>query len=547
MPKNSPKKFVNPPNNTLVIMNKIYFLLCALMPICGFSQIMDTEKLMEVCEKGVVNVFTETGQGSGFVVNKSGYVITNFHVIRGRYGKPSSEITVQFKDQQREIGRVVDYNEDHDLALLKITPVMNMGVLPIAQDLPKEGAAIITIGNGKGMGFAIIDGKLSSLSPRNTPEYIFQTSIPVNGGNSGGAIINKNGLVVGVVVAKLVGNDIEGISFGIKNTALIGFLNRNDINYSSKPLLTDADLKEKRQLTEEEREAEKTNNLVRLNNENTKMAQQKELDKERARQKHQAQLETDRAEAEAKKRQIEANEEAQKRMIKNKEEAEKAKGVQEIENNRLIIEQNKMRLAQEKQNKKAERKAERLLLPYRVSLKIGGGAQHYFNNILNLTSITPNTPNNFFFIQENITPIGNAMLAYRFNIKKKGRKERGNSLGIFANYGFLNKKTTADIYQTNVNAIVPNGNLKPYQGFFEIEAGGLAREWFRLSGGVGKQNIEGENTTTSLQYYTTTAGLIARFGFIEFDFNFTTLFGGFYKAPSARANITLNIHLKGVK
>ena len=139
-------------------MKKLHFILMAIMPFCAFGQSIDTEKLMEVCEKGIVNVFTESGQGSGFVVNKKGYLITNFHVIADRYGQASRQVEIKFKDERTYTANVVDYNENYDLALLKISPDEPLTALPIlAGKLPKEGAEIITIGNGKGLGFAIID------------------------------------------------------------------------------------------------------------------------------------------------------------------------------------------------------------------------------------------------------------------------------------------------------------------------------------------------------------------------------------------------------
>lgn len=517
----------------------ILLLLCLCFSKSLLAQ-MDTEKLNALCEKSIVTIKTASAgsQGTGFVINSSGYLISNHHVISNRYGYVVQDAVVSFKDGAEYKAQIIDYDQNLDLALLKINANEALPALPVLEDLPKEGAEVITIGNGIGAGFALSRGVISTLNSQITdaPLHCLQTTTTINPGNSGGALINKNGLVVGVVVAKYIQKGVEGVGLAIKNTYLTAFLRKNGIAYITTPLISDIELKEARKLTAEEEEAEKQKELTRLRAETEKEIEKGELEKRRQAEQYAQKQDLDKLESEKRKQIRETELEAQRTQLLNDQ-----------ENKKLAIEREKLRIEDEKKYRIKEKKERRLLLPYRVSLKIGGGVQHLFNNVLQFTSITPAVKSGFGYEPQNIMPIGSAMLAYRFNIKKEGKKERGNSIGAFANYGFLSTTGLKQLYQTNVNTTLPNGDLKPFQAFYEIEGGGLIREWLRLSGGVGTQFVDGQARTTSLAYYTATTGLIARFGLVEFDFIFTGLFGGFYQSPSARANITLNLHFKGIK
>lgn len=501
------------------------------------AQNIDSEKLFEIAKKGITLIKVEgIGQGSGFLVNDNGYIITNYHVIEGAEYQPNRIKVIFENNEQHYVTNVLDYDKEIDLALLKISKVSTQQSLPIlAEKEAKQGSDVATIGNPLGQGFTITAGIISNTNPKNAPNYVLQTNVAINSGNSGGALLNKNGQVVGVIVAKLVGTSIEGFGFAIKVNYLRAMLNKNNVPYQTLPLITDMALKEARQMTDEEKEAEKQKELTRLRAERQKEEEKGLLESEKQKEIYKQQAETAKMEAE------------RKRQIREAELEDERKRINESAAYRKI-ERDKQNLyiQTQKEQQRKERKERRMLLPNRISLKFGVGINNYTNNVFNMNAITPNLlPTNYENLA--IMPIGQAMLAYRFSIDKNGKKERGHSLGFFGSYGFIDKATIQNVILTNISPSISTPELQMQHSFYEIEAGGLIREWFRLSGGIGTQNFEYKSGIIAKQYYTTTMGFVIRFGMVEFDLNFTGLFGGFYQAPSIRTNFTLNLHLKAIK
>jgi S1-C subfamily serine protease len=167
--------------------------------------------LYERVNPGVVSIWVITeqggGQGSGFVLDKEGYIITNFHVVEG---VPTVE--VDFPSGLKTYGQVIGKDPDSDLGLVKvnISPDI-LQPLPLGDsDLVKIGQTVIAIGNPFGysgtMTTGIISGKGRTLdSLRSAPggDYftasdIIQTDAAINPGNSGGPLLNLQGEVIGV-------------------------------------------------------------------------------------------------------------------------------------------------------------------------------------------------------------------------------------------------------------------------------------------------------------------------------------------------------------
>jgi serine peptidase DegS len=157
----------------------------------------------------------ESSLGSGVIVDSAGHVITNQHVVEN-----ASEIRVQLADGRIATPRVVGLDPATDLALLKIDlpdlPVMRLG----RSDEMRPGDVVLAIGNPLGLSQTVTQGIVSATG-RGNPQLarfadFIQTDAAINFGNSGGALINVDGELIGIntaVLAQSLGT--EGIGFAI--------------------------------------------------------------------------------------------------------------------------------------------------------------------------------------------------------------------------------------------------------------------------------------------------------------------------------------------
>ncbi len=155
---------------------------------------------------------TGFGQGSGFVYDTSGHIITNFHVAGG---DTVTDISVVFSDGTRRDAELVGGDADSDIAVIKVDPDgMNLQVLPLGDSAAlRPGQMVIAIGNPFGLAGTMTSGIVSALGRNlpsqemtidggrfNTPDII-QTDAAINPGNSGGPLLNMAGEVVGINTA----------------------------------------------------------------------------------------------------------------------------------------------------------------------------------------------------------------------------------------------------------------------------------------------------------------------------------------------------------
>lgn len=142
----------------------------------------------------------QRGLGSGVIVSPAGYLLTNNHVIDG-----ADDIEVQLSDGRSAQATVVGTDPDTDLALLKI----NLDRLPAITLAPSSslqvGDSVLAIGNPFGVGQTVTSGIVSALGRSqlglSTFENFIQTDAAINPGNSGGALVDANGLLVGINTA----------------------------------------------------------------------------------------------------------------------------------------------------------------------------------------------------------------------------------------------------------------------------------------------------------------------------------------------------------
>jgi S1-C subfamily serine protease len=161
--------------------------------------------------KSSVSILVDQGHGSGVIISSDGYIVTNYHVIAN-----SKKIEVIFNDGTKDEATVVRRNYDGDLALLK---VKTKGLMALPLGTEKDiviGDEVCAIGTPKTieLGQSISKGIVSNVRKMNNFSYI-QTDAKVSPGNSGGALIYNNGLVLGIITSKLIGKGTEGISFAI--------------------------------------------------------------------------------------------------------------------------------------------------------------------------------------------------------------------------------------------------------------------------------------------------------------------------------------------
>jgi S1-C subfamily serine protease len=170
----------------------------------------------------------QQGQGSGFIVDSHGHILTNYHVIESERQTPQIEVTLSNKRKYK--AQIVLTDKPHDLALLQIdAPDLTPAVLSNSQNL-QVGQKVYAIGNPFGLSGTMTTGIISALRSVRGPEgnlieNAIQTDAAINPGNSGGPLLNSRGDVIGInsLIATNPNEQIEqsaGIGFAIPiNTA----------------------------------------------------------------------------------------------------------------------------------------------------------------------------------------------------------------------------------------------------------------------------------------------------------------------------------------
>jgi serine peptidase DegS len=166
----------------------------------------------------------ERSLGSGVIVDQSGHVVTNYHVIAN-----AGAIRVQLADGRIAQPQVVGVDPDTDLAVLKIG-LPDLPVIPFGNSADLEvGDIVLAIGDPLGLSQTVTHGIVSATARGHlgitTFEDFIQTDAPINFGNSGGALVDSSGALVGIntaIVAKSLG--VEGIGFAIPVDLVRGVL-----------------------------------------------------------------------------------------------------------------------------------------------------------------------------------------------------------------------------------------------------------------------------------------------------------------------------------
>jgi serine protease Do len=156
--------------------------------------------------------FKQRSLGSGFIIDKEGYVVTNNHVIEN-----ADEIQVILKDEKVYEAKIIGRDANTDIALIKIQSDANFAVVKIGDsDVLKVGQWVVAIGNPFGLENTVTAGIISAkgrIIESGPYDDFIQTDASINPGNSGGPLLNMDGEVVGINTMIFAGG--HGIGFAI--------------------------------------------------------------------------------------------------------------------------------------------------------------------------------------------------------------------------------------------------------------------------------------------------------------------------------------------
>lgn len=166
--------------------------------------------------------------GTGFVISSDGYVLTNAHVVNNV--KQGGKITLRFYDDKKHGAKLINLDEESDIALLKIIPkttgisVPDKFIFVEWGERPELGQNTIAIGSPLNLSFSITRGIVSALDRfvPELPSYVpfIQTDAAINPGNSGGPLFDENGKVIGINTLIMTGS---GIKTGQAGSIGLGF------------------------------------------------------------------------------------------------------------------------------------------------------------------------------------------------------------------------------------------------------------------------------------------------------------------------------------
>jgi S1-C subfamily serine protease len=168
-------------------------------------------------------VMPQEGQGTGFIIDKDGHILTNYHVIQGRGAK----LEVTLSNRKKYPAQLIGFDARHDLAIIKIsTSNLTPMVLGDSRSL-QVGQKVFAIGNPFGLNGTMTRGIVSAIRPIESPngariDNAIQTDAAINPGNSGGPLLNSRGEVIGINSMILTGGAEQsaGVGFAIPiNTA----------------------------------------------------------------------------------------------------------------------------------------------------------------------------------------------------------------------------------------------------------------------------------------------------------------------------------------
>lgn len=169
---------------------------------------------------------TTTGEGSGIIISEDGYILTNNHIVSSSSSSSyytvgdASKVTVYlFNDTTPYDATIIGTDEQTDLAVIKIDKTGLTAAELGDSDSVQVGEFSMAVGNPLGMQSSVSSGTISAVNREVETDgrtyKLIQTDAAINAGNSGGALVNSKGQVIGINTLKLSGTGIEGMGFAI--------------------------------------------------------------------------------------------------------------------------------------------------------------------------------------------------------------------------------------------------------------------------------------------------------------------------------------------
>jgi len=213
-------------NTRQKIFSSIFLSLVAIMFLFSCAN-RDITTLIEEIKPAVVTIITfglqkrsagivdyweldTLGQGSGFFINPEGYIVTNYHVLKGA----DSAIIKTVDNKVYVVKGVIAEDRGADLVMVTTdAPKDSIEYIKISAELPKEGENILVIGSPLGLEHTVSNGIVSSIRDIEDFGKLIQITAPISPGSSGGPVVNQKGNVIGVASYHLIGG--ENLNFAI--------------------------------------------------------------------------------------------------------------------------------------------------------------------------------------------------------------------------------------------------------------------------------------------------------------------------------------------
>ena len=446
-----------------------------------FSQVIDPEKIRDSCMQSVVSIIVNDGIGSGFVVSSEGHIITNYHVAEELIEKSfyySPEVRINFKNGLNYTNvKVVNYDQESDLALLKINSKA-IKPLPIIPSGDASAATpLVVIGSPLGREFSINIGSISNENPFSELPYISQIDVSINPGNSGGPILNKNGQVIGVVVAKISKEGVEGMGFAIKASKLREFLISSNVSFETLPIFDDLSLMPRELSDLEKKEiAEKEASRIKLEKEKDIQEKLGEMQIDKLNKEQQIEL-------------LKIRNEYNKKLEINNRELELQRNKEKKEREWLQLERDKLNHEKEKLAQFKKRKEYFKSLPYRFIMFTDISTKSLMGNLISIDKSFP---------EKRFNPCINQIFGYRFDIEDKGKRKVGNTVGVGLQYGLLSNLYINNYFSKQNDTFLINVN---HTSFYDLSFFIIYKEWVGIHVGKGQINTTSNFNTKLINQY----------------------------------------------
>lgn len=196
----------------------------------------DFSGIVEDAVESVVSILTDSGQGTGFIVDSDGYIVTNAHVLADSSGSLARNIRAISFDKKIIPAVFLGYDGDLDVALLKINGSYDSLRFGDSDEV-SVGEKVVAIGNPLGLQFSVSQGIVSGVhrSGVGGEGVYIQTDAALNPGNSGGPLINQEGRVIGINNFKI--SEGENLGFALESNSLGDVVNEISINVLNETLI----------------------------------------------------------------------------------------------------------------------------------------------------------------------------------------------------------------------------------------------------------------------------------------------------------------------